>query len=141
MESNKSKIKIFIDDDETPIGEFIPPVKFKFYTTKLTDGIHSLKIVAKSTDGVEGIKTIPFEIRNGPSIAVIGLNNNDIVDDKISLTINAYGSERKDMFMVTGSENPKGIPSWIWPILIGFVGWGLFYIIMYWVQDNYTSFF
>mgnify|MGYP006198644791 CR=1 FL=1 len=132
---------VWLDDDSTPFAEFKPPVKMMLDTTKITDGKHKLKIIAKSTDGVEGIKIVPFEVRNGPAIDLVGLKENDVVDDKVTLTINAYGSERKDFFVVTGSETPKGIPSWVWAILITFFGWALFYAIMYWNPENYTSFF
>lgn len=138
---DKRIIKVFLDDDSTPFAEFKPPVKMMLDTTKITDGKHKLKIIAKSTDGVEGIKIVPFEVRNGPAIDLVGLKENDVVDDKVTLTINAYGSERKDFFVVTGSETPKGIPSWVWAILITFFGWALFYAIMYWNPENYTSFF
>lgn len=138
---DKRIIKVFLDDDPAPFAEFKPPVKMMLDTTKITDGRHKLKIIAKSTDGVEGIKIVPFEVRNGPAIDLVGLKENDVVDDKVTLTINAYGSERKDFFVVTGSETPKGIPSWVWAILIGFFGWAMFYAIMYWNQDNYSSFF
>lgn len=48
------------------------------------------------------------------------------------IPINAYGSERADRFLVTGSETPKGIPSWVWALIIAFLGFALFYIIQYW---------
>ncbi|HLU88885.1 MAG TPA: hypothetical protein VKZ51_03575 [Cyclobacteriaceae bacterium] len=140
MEDNRV-VKVFLDDDPAPFGEFKPPVKFMLDTTKIPDGKHKLKIVAKSTDGIEGIKEVNFEVRNGPAIDLIGLKENDVVDDNVTLTINAYGSERKDFFIVTGSETPKGVPTWIWVILIGFFGWALFYGIMYWTPEFYTSFF
>ncbi len=140
MEDNRI-IKIFLDDDPKPFAEFSPPVKFVFDTTKIPDGQHKLKIVAKSTDGIEGIRTIPFEVRNGPAIAVVGLNENEIVSEQIPITINAYGSERKDVFVVTGSETPKAIPAWVWALLISFIGFALFYFIMYWNPDLYKSFF
>ncbi len=138
---NTRIIKIFLDEDPKPLAEFSPPVKFVFDTTKIHDGQHKLKIVAKSTDGVEGIKTIPFEVRNGPAIAVVGLKENEIVNDQIPITINAYGSERKDVFVVTGSETPKAIPAWVWALLISFVGFALFYFIMYWNSELYKSSF
>lgn len=139
MEDNRI-IKVFLDDDPTPFAEFSPPVKFIFDTTKIPDGKHQLKIVAKSTDNVEGIRSIPFEVRNGPAIAVVGLKEHEIVNEQIPITINAYGSERKDVFVVTGSETPKAIPSWVWALLIAFVAFALFYLIMYWKPDLYKSF-
>lgn len=138
---DKRIIKVYLDDDLNPFAEFKPPVKVMLDTTKIPDGKHTLKIVAKSTDGVEGIRVVPFEVRNGPAIDIVGLKDNDVVDNNLTLTINAYGSERKDFFVVTGSETPKAIPSWVWALLIGFIGWAMFYFIMYWNADSYTSFF
>ncbi|WPP51957.1 cytochrome C [Catalinimonas niigatensis] len=138
---DKRVIKIFLDDEDVPFAEFKPPVKFMLDTTKIPDGKHRLKIVAKSSNNVEGIKVIPFEVRNGPEIAVVGLRANEVVDEKVSITVNAYGSERRDQFVVTGSETPKGIPAWVWAIVIGFIGFAIFYFIMYWTPDFYKSFF
>lgn len=81
---------------------------------------------------VEGIRSVPFEVRNGPDIAVVGLDEGDVVDGRMPITINAYGSERADKFLVTGSETPKGIPAWVWALLIAFIGFSLFYFIQYW---------
>lgn len=138
---DKRVVKVFLDEEEKPFAEFAPPVKFTFDTTKIPDGKHSLRIVAKSTSGVEGVKTIPFEVRNGPSISVVGLKENEVVDTQIPITINAYGSERHDQFIITGSETPKAIPSWVWAMIIAFVGFGLYYMVMYWNSTQYTSFF
>lgn len=138
---DKRLIKIFLDEDPVPFAEFSPPVKFVFDTTKIPDGKHVLRIVAKSTDGVEGVRTVPFEVRNGPSITVVGLKDNEVVNEQFPITINAYGSERKDVFVVTGSETPKAIPAWVWALVIAFVGFALFYTIMYWNADFYKSFF
>jgi len=138
---DKKIVKVFLDDEPNPFAEFSPPVKFIFDTTKIPDGKHQLKIVAKSTDGVEGIRTIPFEVRNGPAISVVGLKENEVINEQIPITVNAYGSERKDVFVVTGSETPKAIPAWVWALLIMFVGFAFFYIIMYWSPDLYKSFF
>lgn len=141
MEETEKTIRIFLDDGPKPFAEFESPVKFIFDTTKIPDGKHKLKIVVTSTDGAEGIKIIPFEVRNGPAISVLGLKDNEVVDTQIPITINAYGSERKDVFVITGSETPKAIPSWVWALVILFVGFGIFYLIMYWNQDLYESFF
>ena len=139
MEGNRN-IRIFLDGDPVPFAEFTPPVKFVFDSTKIPDGKHELKIVAVSSSGIEGVKHIPFEVRNGPSISVIGLKPNEVVNEQIPSTVNAYGSERSDLFIVTGSENPKGIPAWIWALVLSFVGFALFYLIMYLSPDFYKSF-
>jgi hypothetical protein len=79
--------------------EFSPPTTFKFDTTKIPDGSHTIKIVATSSDGVEGIKKVDFIVRNGPEIELSGLKNNDIVSDQLDLSINAYGSETRENFI------------------------------------------
>ncbi|MDN6280308.1 MAG: cytochrome C, partial [Psychroflexus sp.] len=133
MEDNRI-IRVFIDDEPHPFAEFAPPVKFVLDTTKIPDGKHKLKIIAKSSSHVEGIKIIPFEVKNGPEISVIGLRENEVIDTQTSIIINAYGSETNDKFIIKGSENPKAIPSWIWALLIIIFAFGLFYFIMYWKQ-------
>jgi len=141
MSKQRDIIKVFIDEEKRPIAEVEAPSKILFDTTKLVDGKHTLKLVARSSSDKEGIKLIPFEVRNGPDISVIGLQADDVVSEQLPITINAYGSERKDMFLITGSENPKGIPSWIWVVLLLFIGWAIHYLYLYWTSDNYTSFF
>lgn len=134
-------IKIFLDDEEQPFGEFSPPVKFVLDSTKIPDGKHTLKIVAKSSGMVEGIKIIPFEVRNGPEINVIGIRENEVIDTHTPIIINAYGSETKDKFIIKGSENPRAVPSWIWALMIVIFAYGIFYLIMYFKPELYTSFF
>ncbi len=134
-------VKIFLDDETVPFAEFEPPVKFELDTTKIPDGKHSLRIVARSTKGSEGVKVVPFEVRNGPQISVVGLSANEVVDNQIPITVNAYGSETDNEFIVRGSETPKGIPAWVWAFVISFVAFGIFYGIMYWNPDLYKSFF
>lgn len=130
MEQERT-VKVFLDEESTPFAEFIPPVKFLLDTRKIPDGKHTLRIVARSSNGVEGKKEIPFHVRNGPEISVLGLRPDDVVDDKIPITLNAYGSERNDVFTITGSETPKAVPSWVWAMLVLFIGFVLFYLIMY----------
>jgi|SRR5690606_7986916 len=139
MEKNRI-IKVFLDDEPVPFAEFTPPVKFVLDTTKIPDGKHQLKIVAKSTDNIEGVRIVPFEVRNGPAIDVVGLKNNEVVNEHVPITVNAYGSERKDFFIVTGSETPKGIPTWVWVLVILFVAFAIFYLLMYLEPGLYKSF-
>lgn len=141
-ESHEDKriVKVFLDDEPRPFAEFAPPVKFVLDTTKISDGKHKLRIVARSSKGVEGIKIVPFEVQNGPTIHVVGLKDNEVVDTQTPITINAYGSETNDSFVIRGSETPKAIPAWVWALLIIFAAFGLFYFIMYWTPEFYKSF-
>jgi len=129
--SEKSKVIIFIDDDTQPVAEVLAPAGFELDTRKLADGDHLLKIVSKDPTGKEGVRVIPFVVRNGPSIAVEGIKENDVVDGVLPLMINAYGKGDQKSFLISGSETPQSIPSWVWVVIIIFAGWALYYIIRY----------
>ncbi|MGO4906668.1 cytochrome C, partial [Flavobacterium sp. W20_MBD1_R3] len=99
---SKSKIIIFVDDEIQPIGEFDAPVNFELDTRKLTDGLHQLKIISKDPSGKEGIRIIPFTVRNGPAITLDGLKDNDVVDGILPMMINAYGKGNQKQFLIFG---------------------------------------
>jgi len=128
---DKSKIVVFIDDEEQPVAAFTSPVNFELDTRKLVDGKHTLKIVSKDPSGKEGIRLIPFEVRNGPAIDVEGIREHAVVDGVLPIMINAYGKGDQKMFLIEGSETPKSIPSWVWILIIGFAGWALYYLFTY----------
>ena len=128
--STQSTVLVFIDDEQKPYGEYLAPINFELDTKKLVDGDHVLKIVSKDPLGKEGIRKIPFVVRNGPSVAVEGLNEHDIVDGIIPIMINAYGKGDQKMFLIEGSETPRSIPAWVWAIVIGFVGWAIYYAVI-----------
>ena len=128
--STQSTVLVFIDDEQKPYGEYLAPINFELDTRKLVDGDHVLKIVSKDPLGKEGIRKIPFVVRNGPSVAVDGLNEHDIVDGIIPIMINAYGKGDQKMFLIEGSETPRSIPAWVWAIVIGFVGWAIYYAVI-----------
>ena len=126
----KTNVILFLDDEKTPFAEFETPVNFEIDTRKLVDGNHTLKIVSKDPHNKEGIKTIPFIVRNGPAIAVEGIKDNDTVDGILPLMINAYSKGDQKQFLIEGSETPHSIPAWLWVVIIGFVGWGIYYFVM-----------
>lgn len=129
MSDDKSKILLFVDDEIQPIAELTTPVQFELDTSKLTDGEHILKIISKSSSGREGIRKINFIVRNGPAIAMEGLRENEVVDGIIPLMINAYDKGNQRKFIIEGSETPQSIPSWLWILLIAFMGWAAYYLI------------
>ncbi|RYG20644.1 MAG: cytochrome C [Chitinophagaceae bacterium] len=126
-----STILIFIDEETTPICEVEAPFNFELNTEKLIDGMHQLKIVSRDLTGKEGIKKIPFEVRNGPAIIVEGISNDEIVDGILPITINAYSKGNQQKFVIHGSESPLGIPSWVFVIIIAFISWALYYLVMF----------
>ncbi|KAA9037169.1 cytochrome C [Ginsengibacter hankyongi] len=128
---DRSTIFIFLDEEPKPIAEFVSPVNFELDTRKMVDGKHTLKIVSKDPTGKEGIRIIPFEVRNGPAIAIEGIKENAVVDGVVPLMVNAYGKGDQTKFLIEGSETPQSIPSWVWILIIGFTGWVLYYLITY----------
>lgn len=129
--SDKSTIFIFIDEETKPIAEVQSPVSFELDTRKLTDGDHVLKIVSKDPTGKEGIRKVPFVVRNGPAISIEGIREHAIVDGVLPLMINAYGKGDQKSFLIEGSETPQSIPWWVWILIIGFAGWALYYLFRY----------
>ena len=129
--SDKSVIFIFVDEDTKPIAKVLSPVSFELDTRKLVDGRHTLKIVSKDPTGKEGVRIIPFEVRNGPAIAIEGLKENAVVDGVLPIMINAYGKGDQKSFLIEGSEPPQSIPAWVWVLIISFGGWALFYLMRY----------
>ena len=126
---DKSTISIFIDDQKQPIATFATPVNFELDTRKLTDGEHVMTVVSKDVTGKEGLRKIPFVVRNGPAVAIEGLKENDVVDGIVSLMINAYGKGHQRKFIIEGSETPQSVPSWIWILLIAFASWATYYLV------------
>ena len=124
---DKSTLFLFIDDEPRPIAELASPVTFELDTTRLVDGRHTLKIVSRDPSGKEGLRIIPFEVRNGPAISVEGIREDAVVDGILPLMINAYGKGDQKSFIITGSETPQSIPYWIYILLILFVAWAIYY--------------
>jgi hypothetical protein len=126
---NRSFVTLFIDDDPQPVGEFPAPVAFELDTRKLVDGQHVLKVVSKDQLGKEGLKLIPFIVRNGPAIAVEGLKREEIVEGVLPLMINAYSKGDQKSFVLHGSETPQSIPWWLVAGIIMFIGWAVYFFI------------
>jgi len=125
--NDRNKVIIFLDDETAPMGVFDCPVKFQLNTRKLQDGKHSLKIVSQDRSGKEGIKIIPFTVRNGPEISIEGISENAEVEGDVNMMINAYGRSDQRKFIIDGSETPRGIPTWVWAFIIVFFGWAAYY--------------
>jgi hypothetical protein len=86
-----------------------------------------LKIVGRDPLGKEGIRKIPFVVRNGPAIAVEGIADHEVVDGVLPLMINAYSKGDQKRFLIAGSETPHSIPAWLWAVIISLFGWGMYY--------------
>jgi hypothetical protein len=126
---DQSFVSLFIDDDPQPVGEFPAPVAFELDTRRLVDGEHVLKVVSKDQLGKEGLKLIPFSVRNGPAIAIEGLRKDEVVEGVLPLMINAYSKGDQKSFVLHGSETPQSIPWWLVAGIIMFIAWSGYFII------------
>ncbi len=134
-ESEKEKdtrIEVYLDDDPAPHRTFAPPERFELDATLLEDGPHLLRIVAIDHYGHRGVRKIPFEVRNGPGIAVDGLRENEVVEGKINVLVNAYGGAYEEKWEPTRAETPTPVPTWAWVVFILVVAWGMYYGIALW---------
>lgn len=131
MTKDKTNVLLFIDEEQQPIADLETPIVFDFDTSKLTDGEHTLRIVSQSPSGREGIRKINFTVKNGPSISIEGLKENDIVEGSFPLMINAYDKGNQKSFVIEGSETPRTVPVWMWVLIILIAGWGAYYGITY----------
>ena len=76
---------------------------------------------------ITGILLVPFIVRNGPAISIEGLKQNEVVDGVLPIMINAYGKGDQKRFLIDGSETPRSVPSWLWALVILFMGWAVYY--------------
>lgn len=122
------KIEVFLDNQATPYTVLEPPEKFKLDTNAMTDGSHRLRFKATDKEGQTSIREISFVVSNGPGIAVHGIDDNDVVRDKISVLANAYSNTTGDTFEPMRIETPAPIPTWAWLIFLAVFAWGMWYL-------------
>ncbi|MDT8340668.1 MAG: c-type cytochrome [Longimicrobiales bacterium] len=127
-----SRVEVYLDGGDEPIGVYHPPARFQLDTAALEDGPHELRVVATDRSGHRGVRTIPFEVRNGPGIAVDGLKRGDVVEGELDLLVNAYGGAHEENWEPARAETPAPIPTWAWVLLLGVVAWAMFYAARTW---------
>ena len=98
----------------------------------MEDGPHVMRIEAYDAHGVKGVRTVDFTVRNGPGIAVSGLQQDDVLDGKIPVVVNAYGGTSAVDWEPSQAETPAPPPTWAWVSLILFVAFGFFYGVQQW---------
>jgi len=121
------RIEVFVDDEHEPRAGFEPPGELELDTRGLADGHHVLRVHASGSDGSAGIEEIPFVVRNGPGIAVVGLRKQEIVHGRIPILFNAYESRQDDVFEPGRVETPAPIPTWTWVLALAVVSWAMWY--------------
>src|SRR5262245_7838957 len=103
------RIEVSIDDESAPRYRVEPPAPLELDTEGLADGPHRLRVHAIEDSGTIGVEEIPFTVRNGPGIAVVGLSGGDTVRGRIPLLINAFASRPGAGFGPARAETPDAI--------------------------------
>lgn len=125
------RIRVFIDDQSEPIADYRPPAEVALDTTGLADGEHRLRIEAQDTTGSIGVRSIPFQVRNGPGITISGLSEGAVVHGLLNFMVNAFGSE--EPFEPHRAESRAPIPVWVWVLLLVVIAWSIWYIATLWI--------
>ncbi len=123
---------VYLDDATEPLLNHRPPVRFELDTSQLEDGDHRLRVEAYDSMGRKGVRTIPFSVRNGPGIAVNGVRDNDVLEGRIPILINAYAGTGETRWEPARAETPAPVPTWAWVLFIAIVAFGAFYGVRLW---------
>ena len=98
----------------------------------MEDGPHVMRIEAYDGQGMKGTRTIDFSVRNGPGIAVAGIQEHDVLDGTIPVIVNAYGGTSVVDWEPSQAETPAPSPTWAWVLLLLVVAFGVFYGVQQW---------
>jgi mono/diheme cytochrome c family protein len=121
------RIHIFLDDEQETRVILDPPATFELDTTQLSDGRHRLRVQAIDDDGTVGVEEIPFIVRNGPGIDVVGLSTGKAIQGRVPILLNAFSSRVGDAFEPVRAETPAPIPTWTWVLALVVVAWAMWY--------------
>lgn len=131
-EEGAERIEVYLDDGEEPIATYRPPARIRFDTNELTDGSHELRVRAIGSNGTVGVRTIDFDVRNGPAIDIEGLAEGDIVSGDVSLMVHAWGGAGEEDWEASRAESPAPAPTWAWVLLIAVIAWAMYYAVSFW---------
>lgn len=131
-DEDQTQIEVFLDDDTTPIVTHRPPARFQLDTTEMADGPHKLHLRARDSGGHQGVRTMSFTVRNGPGIAVNGLQDDDILEGKLPILVNSYGGTQEAYWEPERVETPAPAPTWIWVLFLVIVAFAAFYGVRQW---------
>jgi hypothetical protein len=127
---SKPHVRVYLDDEPTPVIDRELPTSLELDTRKLADGPHRLIIRAEDQHGIEGIEEIPFHVQNGPGIMVGGLRPGSTRRGTLNLTVDAFSAD--DPFDPRRAEARRAIPTWVWVLSLVVVAWVVFYVATMW---------
>ncbi|MEO0823000.1 MAG: c-type cytochrome, partial [Pseudomonadota bacterium] len=106
-------IRLYLDDASEPFREIENGARLAFDTTDLPDGAHRLRVETVEEGRVTGLREIPFTVRNGPGIAVAGVDPGDELRGTVNLLVNASDAGINARYDAHAMETHRGIPFWM----------------------------
>jgi hypothetical protein len=127
---DKPRVRIYLDDNPTPILDEELPADVTLDTRTLKDGPHRLLIRARGQSGREGCEELAFHVRNGPGVVVAGLRPNSVRGGEVRFSVDAFSSD--DPFDPRHAEARSSIPVWVWVMSLFVVAWAVWYAARMW---------
>lgn len=126
----KPHVRVYLDNDPTPVIDEELPSQYTLDTRKLPDGPHRLIVRAEDHSGNEGVEEIPFHVQNGPGIRVSGLRPGSTRRGSVHMTLDAFSAD--DPFDPRRAEARSAIPTWVWVVFLCVIAWVVFYVATMW---------
>ena len=127
---DKPRVRIYLDNNPTPIIDEELPADVTLDTRTLEDGPHRLVIRARGQSGREGFEELAFNVHNGPGIVVSGLRPNSVRGGEVRFSVDAFSSD--DPFDPRHAEARSSIPVWVWVMSLFVVAWAVWYAARMW---------
>ena len=127
---DKPRVRIYLDDNPTPILDQELPADITLDTRTLEDGPHRLLIRARGQTGREGFEELAFHVQNGPGIVVSGLRPNSVRGGEVRFSVDAFSSD--DPFNPRHAEARSSIPVWVWVMSLFVMAWAVWYAARMW---------
>ena len=135
---SKPHVRVYLDNDPTPVIDKELPTRLDIDTRKLVDGPHRLIVRAEDQSGAEGVEEIPFHVQNGPGIMVGGLRPGSTKRGVMNLTVDAFSAD--DPFDPRRAEARREIPTWVWVLFLAVIAWIIYYAAtMYVIPPQYRD--
>ena len=114
MTEEPKRILVYLDGAGTPLAVLDGSAgEFSLDTTGIPDGLHRLRFVTMTGDRVTGEREMAFTVRNGPGIAVAGLEDHDEVRGRLALKVGATDAAVGARLDIPSLELHRGLPFWM----------------------------
>jgi cytochrome c553 len=114
MTEKAKRILVYLDGAEKPLAVLEGSAgDFTLDTTGIPDGAHRLRFVTMTGDRVTGEREVAFTVRNGPGIALAGLEDDDEVRGRLALKVGATDAAVGARLDIPSLELHRGLPFWM----------------------------